>query len=1429
MSNFGNDLFLLMSNLSQYKKEKTILRIFIESLNQLYPHLGIKYAEKHAEEKRELEICTADNHFGFLTLVKTPRQEEKAQLTNAVQMVGVILQNIKQNKLLKDTVQKKNDDLRESEENLRITLNSIGDGVIATDKEGKVTRMNPIAEQLTGWKNKDARGEKLETIFHIVNSKTGEKAENPVGQVLETGTIVGLANHTKLIAKNNKEFQIADSGAPIKDDDGNITGVVLVFRDVTKEYENRERIKSSEELLRGVMNSIQDGISVLNKDLSIRYVNDVMKKWYASNMPLVGKKCYECYHNKKEPCDPCPTLRTLKTGKLEKDIVRGPSDNLSKVEWIELFSYPMKDEETGEITGIVEFVRDITEQKKAQDKLLHWQNLMQYIIRHDPNAISVFDKEMNHIFVSERFLKDYKVKEKNIIGKNHYEVFPEIPEKWREVHRRALNGEIVSSNDDYFIREDGTVDYTRWECRPWYESNGEIGGIILYTEVITELINIEEKLRENEKKYRNLFETMSQGVIYQDSKGNITTANPAAEKILGLSHEEMTEITSMDPGWKAVDENKNELPGDKHPSMISLKTGKEIKNFIMGVYNPKKKDYVWIIVNSIPQFTKNNNKPYQVFSTFLDITERKKAQQQLKESEEKYQNYIQQSNEGIYRMEMKKPLDTSLPVEEQIDLIYDNAYLAECNRAFANMYQADSIDELINVWLVDLHGGKNHPQNRSIIRNFILSGYQILNEESEEITKEGKRVWLSNNNIGIIEQKLLLRMWGTQIDITERKKAEAKLKEREERFRALFHKNSSVLILLDPDTGKIKDVNEKATEFYGYSRDEMLGMKIQEINALADEEIEEKMRKARKGEKNYFISPHQLANGEIRDVEVFPGQIVIENKEYLYSTIHDITEHNRNRKRLQKGEEIAQIGNWEFDLNSNNVYSSDGARKIYGIEKENLTIADIQKIPLKEYRPKLDKALNNLVEKGEPYNVEFKIKRQNDGKIMDIHSIAEYNPTQNVVFGIIQDITERKEIEKELQGRNDELRAAEEELRASNDELKYINDRLEKQKQELEKAKEKAEESDRLKSAFLANMSHEIRTPMNGIMGFSQMLQQKEFPREKQKQFFDIINSRTKHLLRLIDDIVDISKIEVNQLAVNLQQFNINDILNELYNVYKSELIKNNKENITFSVKKDLDYSESYLYSDVNRFRQILENLINNAIKFTDEGTIEFGYRIQDNGYILFFVNDTGIGISKNKQEEIFERFRQIDDSSNRAYEGTGLGLTISLNLVELLGGKMWVESEKGKGSTFCFTLPFEKKNEDQKASNKANEKKTPSLEEKTILIVEDDPASSEFLKELLKPSGANVKIAQTGEQALEDYQNSYSIDLILMDIRLPDMSGIEVIKKIRKDDKEIPIIAQTAHAMGDDKRKCIESGADDYIAKPIDSKDFMAIMKKHV
>ncbi|MFP4619446.1 MAG: PAS domain S-box protein [Spirochaetaceae bacterium] len=344
-------------------------------------------------------------------------------------------------------------ELRSKEESLRITLNSIGDAVIATDSNGNIERMNPVAEGLCGWSENDALGRPLEEVFWIENADSRERLETPVERVMETGKIIGLANHTMLISNTGEEYQIADSAAPIKNDEGEINGVVLVFRDVTEEYKKNREIHESRELLDTVFTSIQDGISVLNPDLSIRYTNPVMERWYSSNLPLKGRKCYSAYHNGAAPCNPCPSLRCMESGKTESEIVKALPEQDSPVKWLELFSYPLTDKETGEIKGVIEFVRDISERKKNEQRIRSVQTRLQKIIDHSPLLINEIDSEGRYTMVNEATCTFIGMSKEELTGKHFNEV---LPQETAAVFQERV-GQVYSTGKTLTV--DDTIDF----------------------------------------------------------------------------------------------------------------------------------------------------------------------------------------------------------------------------------------------------------------------------------------------------------------------------------------------------------------------------------------------------------------------------------------------------------------------------------------------------------------------------------------------------------------------------------------------------------------------------------------------------------------------------------------------------------------------------------------------------------------------------------------------------------------------------------------------------------------------------------------------------------------------------------------------------------------------------------------------------------
>ena len=426
------------------------------------------------------------------------------------------------------------------------------------------------------------------------------------------------------------------------------------------------------------------------------------------------------------------------------------------------------------------------------------------------------------------------------------------------------------------------------------------------------------------------------------------------------------------------------------------------------------------------------------------------------------------------------------------------------------------------------------------------------------------------------------------------------------------------------------------------------------------------------------------------------------------------------------------------------------------------------------------------------FEMEFKMKHK-DGHWVDILSRANaiFDDSGNAVrmIGTHVDISEQKRTEKEL--------------------IEAMN---------------KAKESDRLKSAFLANMSHEVRTPMNGILGFSNLLKQHDVDLEKRKEYIDIIQKSGKRMLNTINDLINISRIESGQMEVKGSYMNINDKINELYQFFKLEA-KNKSLDLSFST--GLEKENAQIYTDAEKVHAILSNFINNAIKFTEKGSIKFGYRIV-NDQIEFFVTDTGRGIGKDHFDKIFDRFVQADLSLTRAYEGSGLGLSISKAYADLLNGHIRVESEPDKGSTFYLYIPFmlEDMSVNDKNPGKQNKsEKTKDFSNLTLLIAEDDEASVIYLEALLSEKFKTIYISNNGKDVINLVKEHPEIDLILMDVKMPVLDGFSATREIRKFNRDIKIIAQTAYAMEGDNAHALEAGCDGYISKPLNEEDLFKLI----
>ena len=1187
-----------------------------------------------------------------------------------------------------------------------------------------------------------------------------------------------------------------------------IVKIAGTSQDITKSILAEQVLNDTKTLLSDTISSIKEGYILLDKNFNYTYVNEkaaglVGKK----SIDLIGKNIWEEFPeviNNKFQTHCFSVLENKKPISFESHIK--PWNK-----WYESRIIPSND-------GLLISFHEITEKIISKNKIKEAYN----IINKSSSVAILFKNEFDFpiIFASENA--------QNLFGYTH----EEFTGGKIKIHETVLSEDLpiirdqvfqlLKNNTDTTIKPEPYRIVTKNKTIKWVKSNidvirneeGYITHIQGIVEDYTDRKKVEDAFFKTNQLITDQFNNTPLASIITDISFNVIEWNNSAERIFGYSAKE------------AIGKNLNDLiilPNLKievqklRESIISNKKG--YKNTNENV----RKDGEIIICDWYNVTLKDaSNNVIGIASLADDITERKKTEVLLFEK-----------NQLIKDQFNNTPLAS---------IITDNNFnVIEWNNSAKRIF-GYSLEEVIGKNVNDLIVPSNVKKDILQLRETIIGEKGGFRNTNENIRKDGEIIICDWYNVTLKDSyNNIIGIASLGDDITDRIHSKKMMEKSEKKYKDIFEKSYDAVLILKDNV--FVDCNAATLKMFGYETKEELFSKhpaelspeFQVNNENSFDKAEQLILNAIESGSSRFRWNHKRKNGEVFLVDVTLTLIEdIDNKATIHTVLKDIS---AEYKKEQIETILYNISKAVLTIDDLDDFSSYIKRELHKvIDTSNFYIAllnektDMLKMAImvdeKEHVdefPAENSLTGYVIKMNKPLMIDLKthvdLVEKGILKMVGTKSKIWVGAPLKMYNKVIGAIT--------VQSYTNENAYKEEDLQL----LEFVADQIGNSIQrkniedELKKALLKAQESDKLKSAFLANMSHEIRTPMNGIIGFSELLLDVNIQEKDKKRYANIIVNSSKQLLNIVNDILDISKIEAGVIKMNYQSTSINKLIDDLFIFYKPIAFESN---IEIRGHKGLDSSKSIIEIDGPKLHQVLTNLLSNAFKFTNEGSIEFGYSLKNND-LLFFVKDTGIGIEEDMQQVIFDRFTQAELNLKKQSKGTGLGLAISKKFIEIFKGEIWLESS-ANGTTFYFTIPYTKSKFNTLTSVVVPKTKITPIEnmELTILIAEDEEYNMLYINELL--SNTNIKIIEAfnGKEAIELAQKHPEIVMIFMDIKMPMVNGYEAMHEIKKVKPTLPIVALSAFAMESDRDKALQEGFDDYLTKPLDRKKLFEIMSRY-
>ena len=843
------------------------------------------------------------------------------------------------------------------------------------------------------------------------------------------------------------------------------------------------------------------------------------------------------------------------------------------------------------------------------------------------------------------------------------------------------------------------------------------------------------------------------GTIFLDRKMNIQRFTPAVTNII-----ELLESDIGRPLENFVNKLKYDNLIDDAKNVLNTLVPKETEVNLSG------NQYFWMRI--LPYRTMDD-KIEGVVVTFTDITEYKKMQELSELSQYKYKMLFRSMTSGV-------------TVQE---LIYENgkavdARVVEANDSYFKHTGVEK-EKVIGKRIKEVFPNFSKKLFRSLVK-VVENGKSFQTASYVPQFKRHFKIsaykFDDNKYVAIFD------------DVTSEVEANERVKKSEEKFKGLFTSISLGLSINKLVIKKKKaktifiDVNPTMERILGEKSAKINSQPLDKFAPLSNDGLEQKITDAVAAGNDHKTEIFHKEKDKYFHLSALPLQ-----GDQFVMILQDVTDEKKvqlAKQHLAAIVESSQDAVYSVSLDAKIQTWNKGAERFYGYEANEIIGKDVSVLSAKLSHDKHQELINKVKEGTTITSIEFEQVRKNGEKFpvyLTKSPILNENGKIIAISDIVKDISDLKE--RELQ---------------------------------LIREKEKSEKAGRLKTVFLQNVSHEIRTPMNSIIGFTDLLK-KRIKDEQNRQFALTIEQSANQLLRLIDDILDISRIEADEIPLEKVAFNLNELMKDLKNQFVGVKESSGKNDIDIQLELPDTRKSGMLFTDRYRLEQVLNNLLSNAVKYTKKGRVVFGYERKKND-LRFYVKDTGVGIMKEHLEKVFTRFERATHKNDKVLRGTGLGLSISKGLVEKLGGKIWAESNPDKGSVFYFTIPDQNiPSEEIELSKGLVNKEVPDLKGKTIMIAEDDEFSLQMMQFMFNPTNVKLVVAKDGNEAVKIFAENEP-DLVFLDIRLPGKTGYEILEEIRKINKKVKVIAQTAYAMPEDKRKSQEAGFDAHLAKPLSS-----------